>query len=272
MAYISPDYRLYIDESGTPSYEDVRSIDRQFLCLTGVIVDLSISRDQLHPRMDELKTKFFPGHHPDDPVVLHRDDIVKRSKQFWPLRDENTNVLWEEDLHKFILEVPFTAIAVVADKKSLKAKYGESAHHPYLYVLNIILERYVKFLEDNRSAGDVMVESRGRKEDQLMRSEYERLYNYGTYYVGGGQFQQVLTSRKIKVKTKLENVAGLQLADLLCHPLKYLLLKHYKKNDRELGQYAKKLCRCLIEQGKLFNAQNRSGQRKVIGFGLKFID
>lgn len=267
-----PQYRLYIDESGTPSFEDVNGVDRQFLCLTGVIVKIEDVKDILHPKMEELKMKFFSNHHPDEPVILHRDDIVKKAKQFWPLRDPVLNDEWESDLNAFIVSIPFTAISVVADKRSLKTKYGASAHHPYLYILNMILERYVRFLEDNQSSGDVVAESRGSREDQLMRTEYERLYSSGTYYVSSGRFQQRLTSQKIKVKTKENNIAGLQLADLLCHPLKYRLLHHYKKNDRDLGSFATKLCSSLIKEGKLFSSVNRIGIRKVIGFGLKFID
>lgn len=267
-----PQYRLYIDESGTPSFDDIAGIDRRFLCLTGVIIKIEDVKNSVHLELEKLKAKFFASHHPDDPVILHRDDIVKKGKQFWSLRDSVVNAEWEAELEALIARTPFTAIAVVIDKKSLKEKYGESAHHPYLYVLNIILERYIRFLEDQNTIGDVVVESRGGKEDMKMKREYSRLYEYGTYYVSSNNFQQRLTSKNIKVKTKQSNVAGLQLADLLCHPLKYRLLAHYNKNDRPLGSYATRICNILIKEGKLFNSLNRVGQRKVIGFGLKFID
>ena len=63
-----------------------------------------------------------------------------------------------------------------------------------------------------------MAESRGGKEDMRLKGSFRRLWEKGTDYVAPEQFEEVLTSRELKVRPKSANVAGLQLADLVAHP------------------------------------------------------
>jgi hypothetical protein len=271
MSHINPTYRLYIDESGTPSYEDCAGTDRQFLCVTGVIMSLKEAKDVLHPNFERIKSEIFPSHHPDNPVIIHRDEIVKRGGNFWPLRDPKINKLWEDALMSVLENTEFKCISVVINKQSYKEKYGDAAHHPYIFVLNVILERYLKFLTDIDEFGDVMVESRGGVEDNKMKQEYERLFQHGTYYDRADAFQKRLTSKDIKIKTKLMNVSGLQLADLLCHPIKYYILRAYKECEDKSGDFAKRICATLIAKDRFFKSEDRSSTKRIVGFGLKYL-
>jgi hypothetical protein len=63
-----------------------------------------------------------------------------------------------------------------------------------------------------------MAESRGGKEDMRLKRFFSGLCEQGTQYVGPEQFQRALTSRQLKVKVKANNIAGLQIADILAHP------------------------------------------------------
>ena len=72
-----------------------------------------------------------------------------------------------------------------------------------------------------------MAESRGKTEDFELKEAYMRLHKQGTRFKSNTFFQQYLTSKEIKIKPKSKNVAGLQLADILAHPLKkFTLLQH----------------------------------------------
>jgi hypothetical protein len=55
-------------------------------------------------------------------------------------------------------------------------------------------------------------------EDRRLNDSFERLWQNGTDYVAPEEFRKSLTSRQLKVKTKANNIAGLQLADLIAHP------------------------------------------------------
>ncbi len=61
-------------------------------------------------------------------------------------------------------------------------------------------------------------ESRGKQDDQRLKASFERIYVGGSHFVESDIFASHLTSRQLKVKTKISNVAGLQLADLIAHP------------------------------------------------------
>jgi hypothetical protein len=66
--------------------------------------------------------------------------------------------------------------------------------------------------------GDVLVESRGKSENMKLEAAYKRLYKFGTDSVAPDLFQRYLSSNEIKLKPKVENIAGLQIVDLLANP------------------------------------------------------
>ena len=80
------------------------------------------------------------------------------------------------------------------------------------------MERYIFWLEQHNAVGDVMAESRGGKEDRRLKDSFARLHENGTEYVRPDKFAQFLTSKQLKVKPKSNNIAGLQIADLVAHP------------------------------------------------------
>ncbi len=217
-------YRLYIDESGDHTYKNLASLDKRYLCLLGMIVEAETYRRSFHPAVEALKQKHFP-HDPDNPIVLHRREIVNRSGYAWRLRDPAARKAFNEDLLQFLRDQDYRLIAVVMDKKNHVERYGDAAFHPYHYSLAILLERYCGLLNYLNAKGDVMVERRGKREDALLMRAYEALYDFGTWYRGPEFFRSALTSRNIKIKSKEANIAGLQIADLLAYPCKQEILR-----------------------------------------------
>ena len=69
-----------------------------------------------------------------------------------------------------------------------------------------------------------MAESRAREEDLQLSQAYERVYESGTLMFGHQHHQKALTSRKLKIRPKVANIAGLQLSDVLAHPVKQACL------------------------------------------------
>ena len=87
-----------------------------------------------------------------------------------------------------------------------------------------MLDRYSGWLNYKNAVGDVLAESRGREEDLQLRQAYRRVYEGGTLLFNREHHQKALTSRDIKLQPKIANIAGLQLADVLAHPVKQALL------------------------------------------------
>jgi len=107
-----------------------------------------------------------------------------------------------------------------------------------------------------------MAEVRGGAEDKLLKDSYERVFKQGVWMTNAQVFQSALTSNQLKLKSKSANVAGLQLADLLGHPVKQWALKRYDVLSDELAPFAQQLMKIVEPK---FNRHLYKGQ--VTGYG-----
>jgi hypothetical protein len=254
-------YRLYVDEVGNPDLESSDNPNHRFLSLTGIILDLAPVQDVVHPQMEELKTTYFQSH-PDDPVIFHRKEMVNAKPPFECLRDDAIREQFNEELLDFIRAWEFTVLTVCLDKKNHKETYTTWRYDPYHYCLAVLLERYFFFLNRLGTVGDVMAESRGGKADMRLKASFHRLWERGTEYRTPEEFQKVLTSCQLKVKSKSNNVSGLQLADLIAHPSRNEILSEHGFLERQLAPFSQRILEIL--QGKY----DRQGNRV---FGKKFL-
>lgn len=178
------------------------------------------------------------------------------------LRDERIRKKFDEELLYFLERWAYTVVTVCLDKKAHKETYSVWRYEPYHYCLALLLERYVFFLEQRESKGDVLAESRGNKEDRKLKDSFSRLWETGTDYVSPERFHEVLTSRQLKVKPKANNISGLQLADIIAHPSRTEILKENGQPGGEVAPFAGKIIDIL--EGKDYQHEGRT-------FGKKFI-
>ncbi len=257
-------YRLYIDESGDHVYRDLTEPAHRFLCLLGCWFR---NPDYLkfHATLEVFKARHLP-HHPDDPVVLHREDMINARKAFKNLRDDDKRALFDAELLDVIRAADFRIIAVVIDKAVLRDLYGEAAAHPYHLGLGFMLQRYAGYLNHINRVGDVMAEARGGAENRLLAESYERVYSRGLWGVTSANFfQSALTSKEIKLKEKAANIAGLQLSDLIGHPAKMWALKRRGLIQDELAPFAQRLIDVIEPK---FNHHLYDG--RLDGYGVVF--
>lgn len=205
-------YRIYIDETGNPDLGSSENPNHRFLSLTGVIVELEYSAHTIHPQLESLKSEFFRSH-PDEPVILHRKEIVNARGPFGSLRDPDVRSRFDGRLLQLLRDWDYTVVTVCIDKRKHKETYTTWRHDPYHYCLEVLMERFVLFLKRLNAVGDAIAESRGGREDTRLKASYSRLWSQGSSYVAPELVQQYLTSRQLKVKPKANNIAGLQLAD-----------------------------------------------------------
>lgn len=225
-------YRIYIDETGNSDLNSSDNPNHRFLSLTGIIMDVDYVAHVVQSEMESLKVRYF-GSHPDEPVVLHRKEMLSAQPPFRNLRNPETRKAFDLELLTFLREWNYKVITVCIDKQTHKNTYLQRSYHPYHYCLHVLLERYVFFLDSVDAVGDVMAESRGGKEDMILKKIFSRLYSNGTKYVTSERFSKRFTSSQLKIKNKANNIAGLQIADLLAHPSRNEILKEnnlYAKN------------------------------------------
>jgi hypothetical protein len=178
------------------------------------------------------------------------------------LQDERRRAAFDESVVQLIRDAPVTLIGVTIDKFSHGAKKYRMLTHAYHYCLAAMLERYCGLLGFLGGVGDVLAEARGKTEDRALQSEYRSIWENGTAYISSDRAQKALTTRELKVKPKTLNVAGLQIADLLAHPvLRDILLDRKRVSDRG-GLFADRMMKAAESK---YNHHRYDGRVRVLG-------
>jgi hypothetical protein len=216
-------YRLYVDEYGDEGMSEKSIKQNRYLTLIGVAFEVRYYRDEFQPMLEQFKREHL-AYDPDDPPILHKDDIRKRNGVFRVLRDVERQKSFDEGLLEVLRSAEFMLVCVVVDKRACKDKYRASGPNPYHFALGGLLARYAGYLNVVVGGrGDVLAEARYPKADRDLGEAYRFVYANGTTWLpgprplGGDLFQKALTSKEIKIKAKDRNIAGLQLADLLTY-------------------------------------------------------
>jgi hypothetical protein len=234
-------YRLYIDESGDHTFNQVDRPEHRYLGLMGIWFEQGKPYEDFADGLEQLRRSVF-GYRPDEPAIcLHRKDIVQRKGAFGRLLNPEIGRLFDKQLITWVQNARFLMTCVVLDKKEHHNKSYRSLFHPYHYCLAVLLERYAGWLEQMNVRGDVMAESRGRSEDEQLQDAFERTYKNGTRFHSGHRFQRTLTSKKLKLKKKQHDIPGLQLADLLAHPGKREVIAESRHRSRPSNDFGARL-------------------------------
>lgn len=259
---------MYVDEVGDPGLQTLADERYRYLSLTGIMINLDYVRRTVHDRIERLKRDFFANHHhPDTPVVLHRKELLNGKYPFESLRDDAIRQRFNVELLDMLREIEFRVATVVIDKFEHVARYKTWHFDPYHYCITVLIERYVLWLERMGETGDVMAESRGGKEDMRLKKSFHRLFGAGTDYVGKERIQARLTSSQLKVKAKENNIAGLQIADLIAHPsFRNTLAKNKPAIQEVAGSFGKQIAEILEESKYL-----RSSSGSTVGWGTKLL-
>ena len=255
---------MYVDEVGNSDLNASDDPNHRYLSLTGVIIELEHVAQTLHPELETLKVRFF-GSHPDEPIILHRKDILNKKYPFHSLKDPPKEAEFNQEILLILRETDYVVLTAVIDKLRHRERYKIWRYDPYHYCMAVLAERYVLWLHRYGVKGDVMAESRGGKEDRRLKDSFDHIFINGTDYLDADRFRLHLTSRRLKVKPKSQNIAGLQLADLLAHPsFRSTLARHER---RELPENFGGLISAILEESKY----DRSTDGRIEGYGRKVL-
>ncbi len=262
-----PDCRLYIDESGnhSPCTNDGAGVGERYLGLCGVVMPRGTRYEAFCEKLDALKRECLP-YDPDDVPILHRKEILNRSGAFSVLADDAKRGAFDTELLDLLRKAPLRVIAVAVDKCTHGRAKHRSITDPYHYALLAMLQRYCGWLQYAGRRGDLMAEARGGVEDKAFSAEYERLYRSGGPYLPRELVQGTLTSSKPKMKRKERNIAGLQVADALAHPLTRDVLVAYERLPN-LGSTFADLVVSAVRQH--YNRRMDTG--RIRGYGQVFL-
>ncbi len=212
-------YRIYVDESGDEvmAPEKWRNPEARYLGLTGVVIESETYRTRTHPEFEALKQQFFPFD-PDEPLVLVRQNIIQKRDYFRVLQNQEAAAQWEARVLRFFDTHIRQIITVVLDKKAYLQSDLQKNQRPYGHCIKALVDMYAQWLNRVEGTGDVMAETRVKKEDQELKDDFHRYITENINPLGTQEAQLLITSNQIKLNLKSRNITGLQLADLLAYP------------------------------------------------------
>lgn len=253
-----------MDEVGNDDMLHTEDERHRYLSLSAVAMDQDCARDYAAPVLTAFKADIFK-HDPDQPVILHRKDIMNRKGVFHALRDEETRKKFDAGIIRYLTDTKYTLITTVIDKQRMLEQKHWEEKHPYHYLMRILVEKYVQWLERQGDTGDIMPEMRQGKKDRELERAFASVRIWGADYVNAKRIKAAIPSKHLKFRSKDHNVTGLQICDLVAHPSD-LCVRRQEGENIELGPFAQKIVPVLWN--KKFD---RSKWGTVKGYGTKYL-
>jgi len=214
--------------------------------LGGVIVDKDYADGGLTDALNDFKKNLFGT----ADIVLHTADIVRNRSGFEGLKEARFRELFFSELNNLMRRLDYTVVACAIHKREHLSRYGVAALDPYLLSLDVLVERFCYDISNERDGGVIIAEKRDPTLDRQLDLAWLNLKIQGTRFVQAHQVDERISG--LNLRAKRDNVAGLQLADLVVSPI----------GRHVLGKPDKEDWRIVSEKFR------RSGRGKVDGYGL----
>jgi hypothetical protein len=222
------------------------------------------ARDFLTPEFRRIKREVL-REDPDTPINFHLSDIRNRAGPFKVLNDAHTRRTFIREMSTAIKSAEYSVITAFVDKEWMNNQPHWERRHPYHYMAEMLFERYVLFLQQHGSYGDIMPEARDKPLNVDFQKEFDSFRLSGLDRISSTDFNRRVPVSKLKFRTKRDNVEGLQLCDLLAYPshqiIRSRLDKTYKPNT-----VASAIGKILLQ-----SKYHRSSSGCIEGYGIKCI-
>lgn len=236
---------MFLDESGD---HNLRLIDRQYplFVLGGIIVDKEYAEGEMSHKLAAFKRELFGNEN----LILHTADITRNRNGFEKLKDTVFRQEFYIQLNNLMNELEYTVVACAIRKDYHLARYGLAALDPYLLSLDVLVERFCMEVGNVEDGGLIVAERRDPTLDHELELAWLNLKIQGTRYLQAKQIEGRILG--LNLRDKNNNLAGLQLADLVVTPIGRKILGKTVKEDYR------------IVESKF----RRSHKGKVEGYGL----
>lgn len=214
---------LFLDESGD---HNLSVIDREYpvFVLGGVITDKEYAEGMLTAALDEFKRELFGS----TDIVLHTADLSRNRNGFEAMQDYGFRNRFRQRLNDLMRQLSYSVVACVVRKEEHLARYGVAALDPYLLSLDILVEMFCFELDEAGNRGVIVAERREPTLDRALELAWLNLKIQGTNRLQAKVIEERIIA--LNLRSKRDNIAGLQLADLVVSPIGRHILG---KPDRE---------------------------------------
>lgn len=236
---------LFLDESGD---HNLSVIDPQYpmFVLGGVIMEVDYAKGALTDALNDFKRRMLGR----SDIVLHTADIIRNRNGFERMKDAGFRAAFLEGLNDLMRRAEYRVVACTVHKTAHLARYGFGAVDPYMLSLDVLVERFCMDVGNVARGGFIVAEKRDPVLDRGLDLAWLNLKINGTRFVQAHDIDNRIGGFALRAKS--DNIAGLQLADLVVSPIGRHVLG---KPDREDWR---------IVESKF----RRSPQGKVDGYGL----
>ncbi len=218
-------FYLFLDESGD---HGLGNIDPQYpvFVLSGVLV-LETDYRIIEKQLSEIKSKFWGS----KKVIIHSSDIRKCQHEFQILFDLDIKKNFYYSVNSLISSSNYKIIASAINKLKYIQRYGKLSNDVYEVSLSFLIERAIFYLDSVQLPGKnlkIIIEKRGRKEDKKLDEHFQKLCAKGTGFVDKSRLAAY--QLEISFFDKKDDVAGLQLADLIAYPIARYIIDPTRAN------------------------------------------
>lgn len=215
---------LFLDESGD---HNLAKIDPQYplFVLGGVIADKDYAEGEMEVAVSDFKLRLFGR----DDIILHTSDITRNRNGFQRLKETAFRGQFYRELNELMRSLDYRVVACVIRKQAHLSTYGLAALDPYLLSLDILIERFCMDIGGIPKSGMIIAEKRDPTLDRQLELAWLNLRIQGTQYMQAVEIDRRI--RALTLRDKAENIAGLQLADLVVTPIGRRVLGKSIKED-----------------------------------------
>ncbi len=220
---------FFLDESGDHS---LSKIDPQYpvFVLGGCIVDSDYHGDQMTHELQRYKRDLFGR----DDFIIHTADIARRRGVFRALTNRDLRERFYEKTNQLMTNLDYMVVACGVKKDEHLRRYRLAAMDPYMLSLKILVERFVYEVGSRGRGGKgiVVAESRDETLDNQLRLSWIDLRTSGTEYLSASEIRKHMAD--LQIREKSQNIAGLQVADLIVSPIGRHIVGKKSKADWEV--------------------------------------
>lgn len=241
-------YNLYLDECYADNFYS-------HFCLAGVMVEETTYVNEFVPELNRLKQQIFN----DPSIILHHSEVSRTEGVFGVLRNRELRSEYENGISTILSLENVHGLAVAVNKNFSESLYPK-IKDSYFIAFQLIIENFVNFLERNNAVGNIILESRTLSQNESLIKRFNGLKNNGTLFYTHKVLQEHLGT--INFNLKVDNIAGLQIADILPLMINRELDNKHCKHPTIFASLQQAMC-----HSELDDDQNDLTRR----FGLKII-
>lgn len=208
---------LFLDESGDHNLHKIDPFHPIFV-LGGIIVDRKYAFSTMQEKLSRFKIDLFGT----DQIILHTADFTRQRNGFEKMKDANFCSLFYKKLNELICSLDIKVVACAIKKQHHFAKYGIDAIGPYHLSLRVLVERFCFELSSSITRAEIIAESRDDTLNRQLDLAWLDIKVSGTTFMQASKINKKISS--LHIKTKQENLAGLEIADAVVTPIARKLL------------------------------------------------